>query len=162
MMAMTLSHEARLLRLITSCHIALPSHEGKQVEALEFNALWDTGAERTTITNNVASLLGLKPVGLVNIAHAQGESIVNQYMVDIFLPNKVRVNSILVNEGILKDFDVLIGMDIISLGDFALTNRDGKTVFSFQMPSTHLYDFVKQINTQRAKQTKAKKRNPRY
>jgi hypothetical protein len=35
------------------------------------------------------------------------------------------------NQGI----DVLIGMDIISLGDFAISNFDGKTQFSFRIPS---------------------------
>lgn len=40
---------------------------------------------------------------------------------------------------------MLIGMDIINLGDFALTHKNGGTVFSFQIPSTHEYDFVRQI-----------------
>jgi len=40
--------------------------------------------------------------------------------------------------------DVLIGMDIIGLGDFAVTNKDGKTVFSYRMPSMECIDFVKQ------------------
>lgn len=33
------------------------------------------------------------------------------------------------------DYDMLIGMDIILLGDFCLTNKDGKSVFSFRIPS---------------------------
>lgn len=62
-------------------------------------------------------------------------------------------------EAALKDCDMLIGMDIISQGDFALTNRDGRTVFSFQIPSTHLYDFVKQDAATKLKsKTKAKKK----
>ena len=48
-------------------------------------------------------------------------------------------------EGVLNGCEVLIGMDIITVGDFVVTNRNGKTVFSFQTPSTHEYDFVKQI-----------------
>lgn len=34
-------------------------------------------------------------------------------------------------------------MDIISKGDFAITNVDGKTVFSFRIPSVETIDFVK-------------------
>jgi len=31
--------------------------------------------------------------------------------------------------------DLLIGMDIISMGDFAICNKDNKTSFSFVVPS---------------------------
>ena len=37
---------------------------------------------------------------------------------------------------------LLIGMDIIGLGDFAVTNADGKTTFSFRVPSVEEIDFV--------------------
>jgi preprotein translocase subunit SecA len=37
----------------------------------------------------------------------------------------------------------LIGMDIINLGDFSITN-DKNTVMSFQIPSTHKHDYVKE------------------
>ena len=33
-------------------------------------------------------------------------------------------------------------MDIIGVGDFAVTNRDGKTKFSFRLPSRADIDFV--------------------
>ena len=36
----------------------------------------------------------------------------------------------------------LLGMDIISLGDFSISHKDGGTTFSFQIPSTHNIDFV--------------------
>lgn len=39
------------------------------------------------------------------------------------------------------NIDLLIGMDIISLGDFAITNVNGKTTFSFRLPSTSIIDF---------------------
>ena len=42
--------------------------------------------------------------------------------------------------------DVLIGMDIITLGDFAVTNRDGITVMSFRTPAQGRIDYVKHIN----------------
>lgn len=46
-----------------------------------------------------------------------------------------------VTEGCLNGADMLIGMDIIGLGDFAITHKNMGTVFSFQIPSTHEYDF---------------------
>ncbi|MBI2623199.1 MAG: hypothetical protein HYW65_01315 [Candidatus Liptonbacteria bacterium] len=37
---------------------------------------------------------------------------------------------------------LLIGMDIISMGDFAVTHADGKTTLSFRVPSMTEIDFV--------------------
>jgi preprotein translocase subunit SecA len=37
-------------------------------------------------------------------------------------------------------------MSIITLGDFALTNADGNSTFSFKVPSTKTIDYVKEIN----------------
>ena len=42
--------------------------------------------------------------------------------------------------------DVLIGMDIITQGDFSITNKDQKTVFSFRFPSETHTDYVKEHN----------------
>lgn len=47
----------------------------------------------------------------------------------------------------LSDFqentrDVLIGMDIINQGDFAITNQNDKTMLSFRMPSRESIDFT--------------------
>jgi hypothetical protein len=43
----------------------------------------------------------------------------------------------------VADADVLIGMDIIGEGDFAVTHQDGKTTFSFRVPSLKTIDFRK-------------------
>ena len=40
-----------------------------------------------------------------------------------------------------EDFGMLIGMDIITLGDFAITNLNGQTVMSFRLPSSGRIDF---------------------
>ena len=59
--------------------------------------------------------------------------------------NKVCFRSLRVTEGDLPgDVEVLIGMDIIGSGDFAISNKDGKTAFSFRMPSLERIDFVEQ------------------
>ena len=39
---------------------------------------------------------------------------------------------------------MLIGMDIINLGDFSITHKDNGTTFSFQIPATHNFDFVEE------------------
>ena len=35
----------------------------------------------------------------------------------------------------IEDYDMLIGMDIITLTDFCITNKDKKTKFAFRTPS---------------------------
>ena len=41
----------------------------------------------------------------------------------------------------MADADMLIGMDVITLCDFAITNSGAETKFSFQAPSQFDIDF---------------------
>ena len=49
------------------------------------------------------------------------------------------------------DGDMPIGMDIISKGDFAVSNFEGKTWFAFQTPSQGHIDFGNAITEEMAK-----------
>lgn len=40
-----------------------------------------------------------------------------------------------------QGIDVLIGMDVISKNDFAISNYNGKTQFSFRIPSQNDVDY---------------------
>ena len=106
-----------------------------------YKGLWDTGATGSVITKKVATDLGLLPTGKAVVHHADGTSTVNVYLVNIVLPNNIDVHHVRVTEGVLAGFDVLIGMDIITLGDFAVTNVGGRTTFSFRIPSIKEIDF---------------------
>jgi hypothetical protein len=99
----------------------------------------------SVVSSNVVHALGLKPVGKTRAFHANGELIVYTYLINILLQNNIGFQSLLVTERLLMDTDVLIGMDIISKGDFAITSSDGDTKMSFQVPSTHQIDFVQEI-----------------
>ena len=43
--------------------------------------------------------------------------------------------------GDIGDYDVIIGMDIIILGDFVITNKDDQTWFAFRYPSSEYIEF---------------------
>lgn len=149
--AFTLKNSALIGQLITPCEVSEAfdpqSMTGTRPKRLRFMGLWDTGATGSMITSRVASALGLTPTGICQTYHAQGASYVNTYFVNIILLNGIQVYNLKVSEGNLPDgIDMLIGMDIISLGDFSITHKNGGTTFSFQIPSTHEYDFVKQID----------------
>jgi hypothetical protein len=58
------------------------------------------------------------------------------------LPNKIGIVNLRVTKGILLgDNNVLIGMDVISKGDFCITNFDKKTWYTFRIPSAGAIDF---------------------
>ena len=115
-------------------------------DAKKYNAIWDTGATGSVITRKVVDECGLKPIGRAKVYHAQGESTTPVHLVSVFLPNNVCFPSLRVTEGALVgNVEVLIGMDIIGQGDFAISNKNRKMVFSFRMPSQERIDFVEQI-----------------
>ena len=105
-------------------------------------ALWDTGASRSVISPAVVKVLGLTAVGVAQVQHAGGSGNFATYVVNFRLPNAVGVAGALVTESPLQGFDVLIGMDVISLGDLSLTHVGGKTSMSFRMPSVDGVDYV--------------------
>lgn len=127
----------------------LSEEEVKNVLKGQYMALWDTGASASVITKKVADELGLKPTGIAQVFHADGISIVHKYLVNIKLPNNVGFGFVEVTEGKLTGMDVLIGMDIITRGDFTITNTNNKTVFSFRIPSLEKIDFVEQDEKKR-------------
>jgi predicted aspartyl protease len=133
--------------LMSQCGVcvAFDPLSGKEHPPIKpYQGLWDTGASCTVITKKIVDELGLKPIGKTKVLHADGESTVNVYYVNIFLPNQVGFKFIRVTEGKLSGFDLLIGMDLISCGDFAVTNFGGNTTFSFRVPSLEEIDFNKQ------------------
>ena len=152
--AFTHDYPGLVVALETRCSVSVFNPLEHLPKTLKFKALWDTGAMASVISSNVVHSLGLKPVGKARVFHANGESMVYTYLINISLPNNIDFSSLLVTEGMLSDTDVLIGMDIISKGDFAITAFDGNTKLSFQVPSTHEIDFVQEIiQTQNRKKT---------
>ena len=122
-----------------------PSSQSSPPNLKKYVAIWDTGATNTVISQKVVQDCGFKPIGIAKVNTASGTAITNVYFASLWLPNKVCIPQLRVTEGtITGDAELLIGMDIISRGDFAVTNKDGKTNLSFRIPSIDCIDFVKQ------------------
>ena len=67
----------------------------------------------------------------------------------------MRIQNVMVTAGKLgNDTDFLIGMDIITLGDFSVTNFEGKTTFSFRYPSCETINYAMQAKELRRKNLK--------
>lgn len=115
-------------------------------EHRKYVALWDTGATATGITPRIVQELGLKPSGAVNVSGVHGSKIVPTYYINLRLPNNVGFYGIPATEvENIGAADVLIGMDIIIYGDFAISNFNDTTVFSFRTPSIETIDFANEI-----------------
>ncbi len=110
----------------------------------EFVAIWDTGATASVITQKVIDELGLATFGIATVNGVHGSNETTRHVVGITLPNGVSFAPVEVTCGVLGDFDVLIGMDIIATGSFAVTNLNGKTTMTFSHPSLKTIDFVAQ------------------
>lgn len=117
---------------------------------IEFNgnylpakAQWDTGATGTCISKQVVAKLGLQPTGMINVQTPSGIGTMNKYMVNLTLNNELTILDFPVMDSEIgsQGIDVLIGMDIISIGDFAVSNFEGRTQFSFRIPSQEHIEF---------------------
>lgn len=144
--AFTLRHKGIVDRLISDVRIsvgfdltAAPPHP----KSIPARALWDTGATASVITKQTATNLGLTPAGVARVRHAGGTSDQARYVVNLFLPNHVSMQGVFVTECVntIGDFGVIIGMDIISAGDLAISNHGGKTTMTFRVPSVDTIDF---------------------
>ena len=130
------------LRLITEAEIYDVSQSPKIIKV---RALWDTGAMLSAITPEMAQSLNLVPFNRVKVNGINNISMADMVKVSIKLPNLVEVkNSNVTICNLVKDVDLLIGMDIIQLGDFSISNGAGRTLFTFAMPpfedKTDLYE----------------------
>lgn len=135
--------------LVNDVHIATTynSVSNQPENPIVFKALWDTGATNSMVTERVVQACKLAPFKMTRVSTASGTGLSPVFLVGMGLPNKVWIPNIHVSLGKLSgDIDVLIGMDVICLGDFAITHQDGRTTFSFRVPSIEHIDFVKQSN----------------
>lgn len=147
--------------IITDCGVSLPYNPNsnlKHPQIVKTKGLWDTGASSSVITKKLAKDLNLVPIGSAESHHAGGTSIVNIYLINLYLPNNVALQYIRVTEcdETIGRFGVLIGMDVFSMGDFALSHFSGMTTVSFRMPTIQKIDLSKDcLPINKPNQTKA-------
>lgn len=149
--AFTVTANGGLLNVLqTTCHISAafdPASGGTPPPLFPFASIWDTGASATAISQRVVDQCGLAATGMTKVQTASALEDAETYLVSIALPNGIQFGMLKVTKGNLgPNVDVLVGMDVISQGDFSVTNQNGNTVFSFRIPSAHTVDFVKQQN----------------
>ncbi len=100
---------------------------------LVLKALVDTGATTTYIVPSIAKRLELDPIGFTETATGAGVMSTPYYMFRIgFLNDANNTSEMLIPEKILEgpelaeenhNFDILLGMDVLSQGIFQMTGR---------------------------------------
>ena len=138
--AFTVLYDKPVNKLITSVSI-LPILTVDKILSgapLEVKALWDTGATVTCIKPVLFERLKLRLLNLTRhttLSGIGGKVAARTTLVTLFLTPALEVEY---HPVYVADFpsnaDMLIGMDIIRMGDFAVCNADGKTSFSFAVP----------------------------
>ncbi|MCH7842625.1 MAG: aspartyl protease family protein [Chloroflexi bacterium] len=104
--------------------------------------MWDTGATNCVITQTVIDSCGLSPISRTQVTGVHGKQESDVYLVNIRLPNAVQFVGLRVTKGEFSGADIIIGMDVITSGDFTVSSYDGITKFSFRMPSEEHLDFL--------------------
>ncbi len=149
--ALTVKFPGKAAQVISDLEVSLPYDVKAPPDPLPTRvatkALWDTGASKSVISQDLVKALGLVPSGATNLNHAGGQSISPTYVVNFYLPNKVTMAGFVVTEcPAFPNFGAIIGMDVITWGDFTITNVNGQTWMSFRAPSTTAIDYVAEHN----------------
>lgn len=118
---------------------------------IETFGVWDTGATNSVITKAAAQRLGLAIVSMAEVGGVHGKQNVPVYYVQLTLNNQNISVKVTVSEGNVTSFskegdaEILIGMDIITLGDFSISNYNGKTIMTFRIPSLTSIDYCAEV-----------------
>lgn len=111
--------------------------------AREVLALVDTGAMGSAVSRSVAEELGLECVGEIFVAGATSERRVKRTLKSARLVfqgdgGETSVVDLAVLSGLVaKDYDVIIGMDILSKGDMVISNKGGQMWVSLRFPPSN-------------------------
>ena len=106
-----------------------------EITSYNTNALWDTGAMLSVISPEVVTKLKLDIMDTIRIAGINGESLAEVTIISLRFPNGAEIKDVRVAIcDITPGNEIIIGMDVITQMDIAITNGGGKTQFSFAIP----------------------------
>lgn len=81
-------------------------------------------------------------IGFKLLSGVVGNKMANEYLLNIHLSKDFIIEGVTACEAPnLEDSEFLIGMDIINMGDFAITNVSKKTSLSYRQPSLFRINF---------------------
>jgi len=106
-----------------------------EITSYSTNALWDTGAMVSVASPEVAEKLKLDIVDTIQIVGINGESLAEVAVMSIHFPNGAVIEDVRVAIcSMSPGNEMIIGMDVITQMDIAITNGGGQTQLSFAIP----------------------------
>ncbi len=109
---------------------------GGEGSMMAVNALWDTGSTESLISEKIVKMI--EPI-LKNKSKYVTRDVVIEcetYAVSLSLSDEITFRDVLMKKADLfdKNVDIVIGMDIISRGDFEIRNYNNLVEFAFRIP----------------------------
>ena len=109
---------------------------GGEGSMMAVNALWDTGSTESLISENIVKMID--PILKSKAKYVTKDSVIESeiYAVSLSLSEEITFRDVLMKKADLseKNVDIVIGMDIISRGDFEIRNYNKLVEFAFIIP----------------------------
>jgi hypothetical protein len=138
--AHSVNYKSRVLRLSTPIEV-FPQYPMKD-SSVTVDAIWDTGATFTAISWQFAERYEVSLLDDATVDGVGGDKRGKLGQLAIKLPSGLLISNKRIIACMLPaGTDFIIGMDIITLGDFCIANAFGSTLFSSTVPP-----LVKPIN----------------
>jgi predicted aspartyl protease len=142
------NHEEQLAHIWFDVKLLVKQDD--KINRVYINNIWtvkamvDTGATISGITSEMVKRMKLKSEDKKEFTHAKGTGESPIYVFDVIFPGEKLFENI---EAVEIDgdghSDFLIGMNILSQGDMAITSVDGYKAFSFRCPPAEKFiDFM--------------------
>lgn len=125
------------IRIISPCCVDVKNYKRGSNNITEFKcdtAMWDTGSSVTLISERIAAELGLVHTGTTIVSGFDGRtSRANTYRIDLRFTDDISINFIEAVSTPSPFFDLLIGMDVISQGNFHVDSIAKQPQLSFEV-----------------------------
>ncbi|MBR2884331.1 MAG: hypothetical protein IKB93_06005 [Clostridia bacterium] len=113
---------------------------GGEGSMMAVNALWDTGSTESLISENIVKMID--PILKSKAKYVTKDTVIESetYAVSLSLSEEITFRDVLVKKADLseKNVDIIIGMDLISRGDFEIRNYNNLIEFAFRIPPRNI------------------------
>lgn len=106
---------------------------------LNLKGMWDTGATTSCLDIKYLDVLNIKSTASTEYSAIGIHGNTDLYQIDLLINDCMLIHNLRIASQDLSSNEIqfLIGMDIISLGDFSINTINNKTIGCFRYPTNH-------------------------